>query len=317
MEETTWKKLLDEALVELYCDADDKLGCYMREEAPNDVLRYIVQEVERRIKKLVDSGGGNNAWLFRHFSESEIDLLDYYFSIRDFALDLLMRNPTEKEIERLGYINDKLYRLSKECFEQCRNLSRTLRETPHKVDDHDLYSVRGMLHYEYSDETSVVAMPNDDYYGSDFQYMIRLKETLVGLEPAECSSIAPPCSDEMGEDESYAVKCWNDFDDGVSWAEGHLHNPAYDKYCICYALHALHTHSRDYCLPDILRMDNFKVLVRLQYDRDECDTPEDYYDDFDPDCPKGLSGEEFETYRKICQKFKEYDKKHPIRRHIV
>lgn len=33
-----------------------------------------------------------------------------------------------------------------------------------------------------------------------------------------------------------------------------------------------------------------------------CDSPEDDSDDFGPDCPKGLSGEELERYKRICQK---------------
>lgn len=55
-------------------------------------------------------------------------------------------------------------------------------------------------------------------------------------------------------------------DDGTSWAEGYLHNKAYDHLCICYAMHALHTHE-PWCLPDILRMDDFTVNVELKYDR--------------------------------------------------
>lgn len=82
-----------------------------------------------------------------------------------------------------------------------------------------------------------MAMPNDNHYGSDFQYMIRLKETLVGLKPEECSSIIPNFG--MSDDDGYAEKYRKDFDDDVSWAEGHLFNHVYDKYCICYALHAL------------------------------------------------------------------------------
>lgn len=243
----------------------------------------MVQEVERRIQELVNREEGYRDWLFRHFSESEINRLDDYFSWRDFALDLLMRNPTEEEIARVGYINDKLYRLSRECFEQSRNLARTLRETPYKVDDCCLYYVTGMLCFAYSDENSVMTKPNDAHYASDFQYMIRLKERLVCLEPKETSSIIPNFGMDEGDD--FAEKYWKDLDNGTSWAEGYLLNHAYDKYCICYALHALHTHSRSYCLPDILRMNNFKVQVRLLYDRDECD-----FSDDSSDWHKDLSG---------------------------
>lgn len=55
-------------------------------------------------------------------------------------------------------------------------------------------------------------------------------------------------------------------DDGTSWAEGYLHNNAYDHLCICYAMHALHTHE-PWCLPDILRMDDFTINVKLNYER--------------------------------------------------
>lgn len=276
MVENDWKELLAEVLANPGGSTGSKLGDYMHEEASAEELRHIVLEVERRIKEVVMREGRYNEVRFRSFSESEIDLIDGYFLWRDLALDLMMRHPTEEEVERMGYQNDRLYRLSGECFEQCRNLWRTLCETPYKVDDHSLYAVSGVLRYAYHDETSVVAMKNDAYYGSDFRYMIRLKNGLDNMDPSAMPSIAPACSlFVMGDTESSRERFYQEFDDGVSWNEGFLGNPAFDKYCICYAMHALHTHPRDYCLPDILRMDNFKVQACLQYDRDECDTLQD------------------------------------------
>lgn len=291
---TNWKIQLEEALDKPYGEQDENLFYYMRDEASNEQLRYVVQEAERRIKAVVMRESGSNYWIFRHFSESEIDLLDHLFFWRDSALDLLMRHPTQEEIERLGYQNDKLYRLTRECFDQSRKLWHMFHDTPHEVATSNLYDVQGTLRFEYCDETSVVSMPNDDYYGSDFRYMIHLKDELVSLDPLECLSISPLFSHYGNEenDDAEMEKCWKMFDDGVTWAEGNLFNPAYDKYCICYALHALHTHVRDYCLPDILRMDNFRVQVRLKYDREECDFLKDSSDDFEPKCPKDLSGKE-------------------------
>lgn len=59
-----------------------------------------------------------------------------------------------------------------------------------------------------------MAMPNDNHYGSEFQYMIHIKETFVGPEPEECSSIIPNFG--MSDDDGYAEKYRKDFDDGVS-----------------------------------------------------------------------------------------------------
>ena len=63
----------------------------------------------------------------------------------------------------------------------------------------------------------------------------------------------------------------NMLDDGDSWDECSLHKPEFADICVCYAMHALHTH-QDYCLPDILRMDDFVVKVHLQYENEVCDT---------------------------------------------
>ena len=63
----------------------------------------------------------------------------------------------------------------------------------------------------------------------------------------------------------------NELDDGDSWDECYLHKPEFADICVCYAMHALHTH-QDYCLPDILRMDDFVVKVHLQYENEVCDT---------------------------------------------
>ena len=36
-----------------------------------------------------------------------------------------------------------------------------------------------MLRFEYGDDDAVVKLENDDYYGSDFQYMIHLLDELM------------------------------------------------------------------------------------------------------------------------------------------
>ena len=94
----------------------------------------------------------------------------------------------------------------------------------------------------------------------------------------------------FGNEEDTLRELTDTLDDGTSWAEGYLHNKAYDHLCICYAMHALHTHE-PWCLPDILRMDDFTINVKLNYERSVSEQRDIHYPDVnenDPHWPEGV-----------------------------
>ena len=98
-------------------------------------------------------------------------------------------------------------------------------------------------------------------------YMIHLTDELLSTGHCKMDTIVNGASANFfGNEEDTLRELTDTLDDGTSWAEGYLHNKAYDHLCICYAMHALHTHE-PWCLPDILRMDDFTVSVELKYDR--------------------------------------------------
>ena len=56
----------------------------------------------------------------------------------------------------------------------------------------------------------------------------------------------------------------DDFDDGITWAEGWLNHPAFKHICICHAVHDICTH-KSYSLPDLLRMNDFWCEVKITH----------------------------------------------------
>ena len=124
---------------------------------------------------------------------------------------------------------------------------------------------------EYGDDDAVVKLENDDYYGSDFQYMIHLLDELMSAGRYKTDILNGVFGTFGGATEDGYKQINNMLDDGDSWDECSLHKPEFADICVCYAMHALHTH-QDYSLPDILRMDDFVVKVHLQYENEVCDT---------------------------------------------
>lgn len=216
-------------------------------EASDEDKRRVVQEVERRIK-MIARYDADKCFRFRKFSEQEREVLDSLWSTRVKILNVMMLNPTEEEIERLGHQNDKLRELSKDAFAQGRNLWQSLLHSPHLKADDDRYDVEEHVGFCYNDEDSVLKMDNDDYYGSDFEYMLHF----------HCN---------FRDSGRYYVGEPLVADDGTNWNLDYLDNQAFDRFCICHLLHSLHSHEY-YSLPDILRMDDFYVHVWLQYERE-------------------------------------------------
>lgn len=268
-----WKNSLDRTEAKGYDDdeAHSEMIDYIREVATVDEIREVLQNVEQRVKKIVDYDLANSFFL-RHLSEKEHDVIDLLMGVRFVALNEMMKHPTPAEVERFRYQNDKLFKLTQECYAQCRNMWRTLFHTPYKVDDRYRYEVEGVLRFEYGDDDAVVKLENDDYYGSDFQYMIHLQDELMSAGRYNMDSTLPGVFGTfVGAGEEDYKHIDNELDDGDSWDECALHNKAFSDICVCYAMHALHTH-QDYCLPDILRMDDFVVQVHLRYENEVCDT---------------------------------------------
>ena len=266
--EKEWKKLIDDVENDRSYSSEPhfKFLDFIREKSTIEDKRAIVQEVERRIKKVVNREENNPDYFFRNFSESERELLDDLLGLREVTLDEMMLHPTAAEVERLSKLNDKLYKLTLECFEQCRNLWLTLYRSPYKVNNRFCYDLEGTLRFEYADNDSVVHLENDDYYGSDFDYMIHLTDELISTGQCKMDTMVNAAPSIFFSTEEALNELTDTLDDGTSWAEGYLHNKAYDHLCICYAMHALHTHE-PWCLPDILRMDDFTINVKLNYER--------------------------------------------------
>ena len=268
-ENCDWKKCLDRIEDKGFDDDDaySEILEYIREVATVDEKREVLQNVEQRVKKIVNYDLDYSPSL-RYLSENEHDVIDLLMGIRYVVLNEMMLHPTPAEVERFRYQNDKLFKLTQEYYAQCRNMWRTLFHTPYKVDDRYCYEVEGVLRFEYGDDDAVVKLENDDYYGSDFQYMIHLQDELIYKMDSLLNGVF---GSFVGATEDGYKQINNMLDDGDSWDECSLHKPEFADICVCYAMHALHTH-QDYCLPDILRMDDFVVKVHLQYENEVCDT---------------------------------------------
>ena len=268
-ENCDWKKCLDRIEDKGFDDDDaySEILEYIREVATVDEKREVLQNVEQRVKRIVNCDLDYSPFL-RYLSENEHDVIDLLMGIRYVVLNEMMLHPTPAEVERFRYQNDKLFKLTQEYYAQCRNMWRTLFHTPYKVDDRYCYEVEGVLRFEYGDDDAVVKLENDDYYGSDFQYMIHLQDELIYKMDSLLNGVF---GSFVGATEDGYKQINNMLDDGDSWDECSLHKPEFADICVCYAMHALHTH-QDYSLPDILRMDDFVVKVHLQYENEVCDT---------------------------------------------
>lgn len=242
---------------------------YAWETTDYELQRNFLAQTELEIRRV--AGNEDNTCGFRHFSEADIDKLYELILLRGHLLDHLMQ-PTQMEVERLRHQNNKLYKLTKEVYTETRKAWVMLRNTPYKVDDTYVYNVEGNLLFKYGKD-AVAKLDNDSYYGSDFPYMIHLLSDIVDKDYANLH-LKPVANAEGyfydGDNDMTDGLLVNTLDDGQSWNEGVLRNNAFDDIIICHAIHALNDH-QPYSVPDILRMDNFVVDIRVEYENEVCE----------------------------------------------
>ena len=119
----------------------------------------------------------------------------------------------------------------------------------HDFDDDEV--VEGWLRVVFDDDSSVLKLDDDDYYGSNFALMIKV--------------LTEFCKGMGHEDVEYSDNGINYYDDGTSWMDAPFWNwHEFNDIIICHAVHDLTNH-KSFSIPDLLRLNDFWCEVQVKF----------------------------------------------------
>lgn len=150
----------------------DDLADYIYQENDVDKKRALLLKVEAEIKKLMGEQEKGSLDL-RHIGAVQIEKIQDLIGTRSLILNQMFQ-ATSQEIKRFEAVNELLNSLTKKMYHRMANLYRTLINSPKDESFDDDYIIRGTLRYVFCGVESILELPEDSYYGSDFAYMIEL-----------------------------------------------------------------------------------------------------------------------------------------------
>ena len=203
--------------------------------------------------------------MIRHFSHNELMRLEDMLSQRLWFMNQwFLKQITEEDIKRFEEINGQLLEKTQELYKTAAQTYRTLLQYPDIFPPEDTTLEVG-LKCKCDEESDLLPDPNH-HYGTDFSEkiisIIQQTEEAIGLEYFEDVRVDVDINHRV-EMDNEQLGFVNVLDDGTTWAEGWLTRPCFKNICICHAVHALCTHQH-FSLPDILRMKQFKMIVRTE-----------------------------------------------------
>lgn len=215
------------------------------------LLRQLVIGVERALKQMA-GGVGSGTW-FEEWTGKQAYAIRCLLGWRHTLLNHMMQ-PTEAEVQRLEHLNRQLSEESRKFHQTVIEANRkwqSYQSSRKEGEEPNCASPDGCLYfYAYEEGDEVVPLPEDDYYGSDFPYMLKLISHSIVLEG--------DMPIDTYYDETFLDDELND------WAIGDLRHPAFSHIRFCYAVHSLYDHL-NYSIPDILRMGKFWREITLTY----------------------------------------------------
>lgn len=242
-------------------------------DADNAERREMLLRAEEKIKSIV----GIEPHIF-YRNQPDLKVI---YEIQDLLIERryilnCMCTYTPEEVERLEKINNLLLKLKKQMESRTSALYRTiLRDGKDKSFDND-YNIEGklMVWADYDsregDYGSVLHLENDDYYGSDFAYMVYVITENIDRYPFcpreidFCQILHSRMHSPNIADKEYHT-CYEEHDDGITWDDSH--RPELSHICMCYALHALESHLQCFSMPDILRINHYYVEAEMKCQR--------------------------------------------------
>lgn len=241
----------------------------IRQTTDHQKLRGWLQEVENVIKTIV--GDDPLRFYTSYPSETNVDNVHDLLSTRRLLLDRMFTY-SDEEVAAFEHVNELLIKLSKQMYHRTADLYRSILRNGVDTEFDDDYEVEGTLNTgveydkEEGDYDTVLHLANDDFYGSDFSYMLYVL-TENDQASHSCLDNIEECSvfhhtDNTSDMTDKELDCdWTFLNDGDSWIEWHRH-PKFDHICVCHALHSLFDH-HEYSLADIIRINSYWVEAKI------------------------------------------------------
>lgn len=134
-------------------------------------LRAQLLSVEEEIKLFVGKEPLN--FYLRNIDENKMQKLERLAGERCFILNQMFK-AAPQEVRRFEKVNALLYELTVKMYKRTARLYRSLLTSEKDASFDDDYNIEGTLNYVYNSRKSVLQLEDDEYYGSDFNYMLEL-----------------------------------------------------------------------------------------------------------------------------------------------
>ena len=232
------------------------------EPAP-EVLRDEVRKIEADIKSLI--GPRKSKDYIDLPDDLDRNKMEELLSSRSHCLDMLFRKDPDgirHFIKINGFLKDltdRMYRRSAKIYRQYLTIG---------MDDgfDDDFMIDADLRYYYNGKDAVAILGDEEYYGSDFDYMLNVICEFCHESPTCGASFTKSLRKtdrvEMSDKDLYLYNS----DDDHDWGELKIWIPELEGIKICNAVNEICVyHTNGYSVPDLLRMNNFWCEVKAIY----------------------------------------------------
>ena len=218
--------------------------------------------IERKIKHIAENiGFFDEEDITVRISDKDKFALYSLLVARRYLMDQIMGEPSKDYVERVSYQSDKLAILMAECLKQGTEMWDAVQNSSSfKANDYLQYG-EYVLEYKADSCQAVLALEDDDAYGSAFPFIHRLVYTigeqtdLFDNNLMRKKLILDALADKDWEEEDLPSEV-------ASWDESILFSQAFEGIKLCPAMLALHC-SLPYSIPDIVRMNNFVINTSI------------------------------------------------------
>ena len=218
--------------------------------------------IERKIKHIAENiGFFDEEDITVRISDKDKFALYSLLVARRYLMDQMMGEPSKDYVERVSYQSGKLAILMAECLKQGTEMWDAVQNSSSfKANDYLQYG-EYVLEYKADSCQAVLALEDDDAYGSAFPFIHRLVYTigeqtdLFDNNLMRKKLILDALADKDWEEEDLPSEV-------ASWDESILFSQAFEGIKLCPAMLALHC-PLPYSIPDIVRMNNFVINTSI------------------------------------------------------